>query len=129
MISREQRTLQASYGAECKGTNEFSTLIRTYSQKMGISVGQAYLSSFIYNFLQVVRCTPGSIAKELPYDAKFTLKVVEFGEYIKKENIRRDRETFNQYVYFIRENIYDKLYETIGKNNWEKIIGENNSGK
>ena len=52
---------------------------------------------------------------------KFTLKVVEFGEYIKKENIRRDRETFNQYVYFIRENIYDKLYETIGKNNWEKI--------
>ena len=121
MISREQRTLQASYGAECKGTNEFSTLIRTYSQKMGISVGQAYLSSFIYNFLQVVRCTPGSIAKELPYDAKFTLKVVEIGEYIKKENIRRDRETFNQYVYFIRENIYDKLYETIGKNNWEKI--------
>lgn len=121
MISSGQRTLQASYGAECKGTIEFNTLIHAYSQKMGTSVGQLYLSSFIYNFLQVVSRTPGSIARELPYDAKFTLKIEEFGEYIKKENIGSVRDTFSKYVYFIRENIYDKLYENIGRNNWEKI--------
>ena len=74
MISREHRTLQASYGAECKGTNEFSTLIRTYSQKMGISVGQAYLSSFIYNFLQGCKVYPRLHSKRVAYDAKIYVK-------------------------------------------------------
>lgn len=121
MIDREQRILQESYGSDCKGADELSTLIRTYSQKMRISAGRAYLSALIYNFLLVVSRTPGSIAREIPYDAEFTLNVVRFGEYIRKTNISGSWQTFDDYVYFIRENIYDKLYETIGKNNWEKI--------
>lgn len=119
MIDKEKRKLQKSYGSDCKETAEFNTLIRTYSQKMGISAGQAYLSAFVYNFLLVVSRTPGSIAIELPYNAKFKLNVVEFGEYIRKH--RGSWETFDGYVYFIRENIYGKLCETIGKNNWEKF--------
>lgn len=121
MIDREQIILQESYGAGCKGTNEFNTLIRAYSQKMRISAGQAYLAAFIYNFLLFVSRTPGSIVNEIPYNTEFTLNVVEFGEYIRKNTISGNRQTFDAYVYFIKENIYDKLYETIGKNNWEKI--------
>lgn len=110
------------YGAESTSGDGFLYIIRRYSENMVSDARNAYLSSFSYNYLLMVRYSPGSIARMIPVlNRKFELIVLEFGEYILRQKKISMLSEVDKSVFVIRKIIYEKIIKDIGVDIYGKI--------
>ena len=122
VLQSEFEKLRELYGAESVSRAGFSYIIRRYSENMVSDARNAYLSSFSYNYLLMVRYSPGSIAGMIPVlNRNFELIVLQFGEYILKQKNICSLSEADKSVFVIRKIFYEKIIKDIGTDIYGKI--------
>ena len=113
--------LREHYGSKQSESIMILGAIEQYAQNMTRDFKLPYATAQGYNYLIAVRYFPGAIVEILPVMEDFKIKITEFGHYIKFKKGYIGLSKIDQYVMFIRENIYEKIISEYGKYHWDHM--------